>query len=490
MSLRAVAALVLMLAQPVAAQRVPAATELAGVRARLERLVSSDSTPSIVVAVSRGDSVLWEEGVGWADRERHLPASASVPYAIASVTKTLTATELLRLRDARRVALDRPANEYLGRERVSSPLWNAEQVTVERLATHTAGLPTHYLFCFTGTPNCEVSVRRAIARYAIAIRLPGERFDYSNLGYGVLGEIIGRVTGAGYAAAMQRDVFRPLGMTHSFIGPVSAGVTAAAPYSHAGAREDGYHSTTPAASDGFASADDLLRFGEFQLHEGRVHRTPLADSSVDWMQSHTVRVDAHTRYALGWWIEDDHLGVREVYAQGGTSVAAALLVLVPAERLVIVLLANTGLPLGDLADDVLAALDSTVARATPRADAAASTVPAAPGLTGEWMGAVHTYRGAVPFVLAVNDSGAITGRVGAGSMQPLRRVRYTDDGRVFARLDGALGVDEYRGRQYELAMELALHHDLLTGYVTAYQLPGAVEGVGLSYWVELRRVER
>jgi CubicO group peptidase (beta-lactamase class C family) len=462
------------------------------IRHRLDRLTTSDSTPSIAVAVARNGVIVWEEAFGWADKEGHQRASVHTSYNVASVTKTFTATELQILSRAHRLDLDRPANAYLAglpdSVRVSSPAWNAAQVTVHRLANHTSGLATHYLFCFTDTPNCRVSVPEAIARYAVAIRLPGERFDYSNLGYGTLGAVIEQVTGHPLGETMRSDLFVPLRLSDTFIGPAAGSRTGvAASYDGKGRRADGYRSTTPAASDGYASIHDLARFGLFQLHahlsdQERV----ITDSAIDWMQTETVRADEQYQYGFGWWVEPDHLGVREVYAAGGTNVASALLVLVPAEHLAVAITTNAPLLLTDIADDVIALyLPSFAARRAPSA-AQRPTRPV-PALVGSWAGWIATYRGRVPLTMRVDSLGTVRTSVGGAPEADLSNVRFSDDARVSGALAGALPVDELKGRKYHLVTELAVHGNRTTGYVTASLDPGAVEGMGLSYWVDLYR---
>jgi CubicO group peptidase (beta-lactamase class C family) len=411
------------------------------IRHRLDRLTTSDSTPSIAVAVARNGAIVWEEAFGWADKEHHQRASIHTPYNVASVTKTLTATELLILSRAHRLDLDRPANAYLAdlpdSVRVSSPAWNAAQVTVHRLANHTAGLATHYLFCFTDTPNCRASVSEAIARYAVAIRLPGERFDYSNLGYGTLGAVIERVTGHPLGEAMRSDVFVPLRLGDTFIGPAGTRPGVAVSYDWKGRRADGYRSTTPAASDGYASIHDLARFGLFQLHahlsdQERV----ITDSAIDWMQTGTVRADEHYQYGFGWWVEPDHLGLREVYAAGGTNVASALLVLVPAEHLAVAITTNAPLLLTDIADDVIALY--VPAFAARRAASTGSSTPSTPqrptrpdaALVGSWAGWIATYRGRVPLTMRVDSLGTVRTSVAGAPDADLSDVRFSDDARV------------------------------------------------------------
>jgi CubicO group peptidase (beta-lactamase class C family) len=88
-------------------------------------------------------------------------------------------------------------NDYLGSGRLSSPAWDPAAATVRRVATHTAGLATYDLGWSPDQGLCP-SVDEIIRRYGVLIWRPGEQFDDSNLGYGILGEVLnGAVTTSG-----------------------------------------------------------------------------------------------------------------------------------------------------------------------------------------------------------------------------------------------------------------------------------------------------
>jgi CubicO group peptidase (beta-lactamase class C family) len=491
------ACLLASIALPVRGRAQASPLDSSRVRERLERLIATDSTPSIVIGVARAGRVLWEQAFGWADKERRVRATTHTSYDVASVTKTFTATELMTLAAAGKLDIDKPANAYLHDlppdERIRSAAWNTDEVTVRRLANHTGGLATHAMLCFAETPNCDSSVSRAIARYAVAIRMPGERFDYSNLDYGVLGTIVERVTEQPLADAMAKGVFRPLGMAESFVGSASGRASVAVPYTSSGARAVGGRTTTPAASEGHASIDDLLRFGMFHLHRHVPgQRELLADSVIDWMQNTTVRADSHARYGFGWWLENDHYGVREVYAAGATSVASALLILIPAEQIVVAVAANTGLPLAEIGDDLVASIMPSFSRARAidasqrPADVASRPTRPLSSLLGSWAGQIATYGGSVPFALTIDSTGTARATVGS-TVGDVQDATYSADGRMFGNMRGTLPVDELRRRSYRLDTELAPHGNRLTGYVTAVVASSGPEGIALSYWVDLRK---
>src|SRR5947207_3814652 len=80
------------------------------IRARLvEQII-----PSLAVAVARDGEIIWEEGFGWADRENRVPATEHTMYSLASISKPITATGLMVLKEQGKIELDQPINDYLG----------------------------------------------------------------------------------------------------------------------------------------------------------------------------------------------------------------------------------------------------------------------------------------------------------------------------------------------------------------------------------------
>ena len=314
------------------------------VRKLIQEQMAAKSIPSMAVAVVRRGEIIWEEGFGFADRENHIPATEHTMYYLASVSKTFTATAIMILNERKRIDLDRPINDYIKPARLSSPLWNPAEATVRRVANHTAGLTTFGRNCFADQPNCHISPDETIQRYGVIFWRPGDHFDYSNLGYGILGEAVGRTSGKSYADFLRDEIFKPLGMTHASLGiRTDLKGYAATRYSSINGRRPPAQSATPGASGIYCSAHDLALFGLFHL---KAHLTKqkaiLSDSSIETMQNSTVNADENGRYGLGWWVTENLRGFRSLRGQGGTDDAWAALQLIPSEGIAVVILANTG----------------------------------------------------------------------------------------------------------------------------------------------------
>jgi CubicO group peptidase (beta-lactamase class C family) len=188
--------------------------DFTAVRTFIQQKMVEQGIPSIAVAVAQDGKILWEDGFGLADREKHIPATAHTAYYVASITKSITSTAVIVLSEHKQLKLDAPVNNYLGAAKVHSPMWDANSATVRQVATHTAGLTTYARKCVVGSDSCQVSTDEAIERYGILFWSSGDHFDYSNLGYGILDEVIAHVFGKTYGTFLQDEVFRPLGMTN------------------------------------------------------------------------------------------------------------------------------------------------------------------------------------------------------------------------------------------------------------------------------------
>lgn len=465
-------------------------------RQLIHQAMAKDSVPGLVIVVARGDSILWEEAFGWAVRESRVPATVNTPFYLASVSKIITATAVMVLHEQGRLDLDRPANDYLGTTRLWNPRWDADGATVRRILTHTSGLTTFDIGCSTAQPRCRIpSWEEIISRYGVLVWPPGDRFDYSNLGYYVLGELVAAASGRDFGAFLREEVFRPLGMTSSSLGvdPALRSKTAVQYHwvdgavSHIGTLASG-------ASTIHASAHDLARFGQFHMKARKSGlRAILTDAAIDTMQYSSVPAPRGQRYGLGWWIEEDRFGYRSLLAQGGTAASSAWMRLIPSEQIVVVVLANKGIGFpADVIDTVLSAMlprYATQVAARQSQQSGGATAPAATprtldsSLVGSWAGSVRTETVDLPLTFTVLAEGSVRGTIGSREVSGRAQMGPT----LFRiTLPGDLGTPDSSGGR-RIIFYLKPRNGALYGNIGAP--PPAESGFfgRVSYWVELRK---
>lgn len=148
-----------------------------------------------------------------------IPSTAR--YRIGSQTKAMTATVLLQLVQEGKVGLDDKLGDVLPEVAEKDLVERAGEITVRQLVRHTSGVPNFFAsgrfdpFDFT-TYHPPIDLVKA-ARGLPRTGEPGERFTYSNTNYVLLGLIIERVTGDTLPAELTRRIFKPLGMSRTYL---------------------------------------------------------------------------------------------------------------------------------------------------------------------------------------------------------------------------------------------------------------------------------
>jgi len=245
--------------------------------------------PGVAVGVVHaGEETIHTFGVTSIDNP--LPIQPDTLFQIGSITKTFTATALMRLVEQGKVDLEAPVRRYLPDFRLRDEEV-AQQVTVRHLVTHTAGWVGDD-FTDTG-PGDD-----ALARYVDnLVELPqltplGELWSYCNSGFAVAGRVIEVVCGQSYESAARELVLEPLGMGHSFFSAAEV-MTHRFVVGHTSPFEEvaepvvarPWPLARAANSMGglISCVPDLLRYARVQL--GRGPRDFLAPESVARMRS-------------------------------------------------------------------------------------------------------------------------------------------------------------------------------------------------------------
>jgi CubicO group peptidase (beta-lactamase class C family) len=172
--------------------------------------------PSVAAGLVRGGALVWSGAVGTLDgRCEGVASTVQTQYRLGSITKTFVAVEVLRMRDEGLLDLNDNLAQHIDGTGFG-------QVSLAQLLSHTSGLQAE-----TNGPWWERTAGRTWAELmagkpALKFR-PGAKFHYSNLGYAVLGELIGRVRGRPWADVVRQDLLEPLGMRRTAARPSDAG---------------------------------------------------------------------------------------------------------------------------------------------------------------------------------------------------------------------------------------------------------------------------
>lgn len=162
------------------------------------------------VLVAKGDRVLLDKGYGSANLEWNIPNAPGTKFRLGSVTKQFTAASVLLLEDRGKLKVSEPVSKYLSDLPAA---WN--KITIAQLLNHTSGIAN-----FTSQKeyqSIEPFAKKPAEIAALVRDLPlrfesGSKFEYSNTGYVLLGQLIEQVSGDSYATFLRKNIFEPLGM--------------------------------------------------------------------------------------------------------------------------------------------------------------------------------------------------------------------------------------------------------------------------------------
>lgn len=443
--------------------------------------MAKQNIPAITVSVIKDGQIVFEKGYGVADYEGGIKATPSTPFYTASVTKALTATALIILESQQKIDLDKPINDYLHSAKLRSPMWDVSASTVRRVANHTGGLTTYNRKCTVGDSDCQASTENAISRHGFVVWQPGDHFDYSNLGYGVLGTVISDVSGMSFEQFLNQDLFLPLGMKNCYLqtGPQlkSGSALNYEPDTHK--RTPIQISDTPGASSARCSSHDLALFGSSVMNSPLPGQRRILSNARLHELLFSEEASAGEKYSFGW-NQNQIDGYPGVFAQGGTYDSFALLQLLPEQDIAVAVIANTGTTLPfEIANRIVAQLLHIKPQVEPPAKHEEKPDVPQPLLSGQWLGVVSTWRDDVPLNLTITSPHQVRATVG-GTTGACEKAEVSSS-RINCVASGDLKTGELPAGASGIGLELYLSRGLLVGAATTQ---GAVQ---LPYSVILRR---
>ncbi|MCI3928576.1 serine hydrolase domain-containing protein [Streptomyces sp. AN091965] len=278
-----------------------------------------------------------------------VPVDEKTVFHLASVSKTFTATALMRLVAEGKVDLDAPVRRYVPELRLADE-GAAERITVLHLLNHTAGLDWNLIDDGRGDRSLAGLVAKLHELPLIAP--PGARASYSQAGYNVLGRIIEKVTDLPFEQAVASLVLEPVGLSDTVYGLAEVmvrkfavgynrdGDGALRPARPWGAFREGARGDNPGG--GLAStASDLLRWARFQLGDGE---GVLPAEALHRMRERTVDLRSSSLgdgFGICWFLHDLD-GVRGIGHGGSGNGQFAELLIVPERNFAVVALSNVG----------------------------------------------------------------------------------------------------------------------------------------------------
>lgn len=296
--------------------------------------------------VAENGKVIFKKGFGFANMEWNIQNQTDTKFRLGSISKQFTAFLIVKLAEDGKLKLDVPITTYLP----DYPKANGDKITIHNLLTHTSGIPN-----YTDAPNFFKDKSRTPYTPEEFVKTfnnlplqftPGEKFNYSNSGYFLLGYIIEKISGKSYEQFLQETILTPLKM-------VNTG------YDHSDIvlknRASGYEkkgktiqnaayidmSIPYAAGSLYSTVEDLYLWDQ-SLYTNKL----LSEKSMDLLFKPYITTGGNDFYGYGWSIEEGSNNtknkVKIIEHGGGINGFNTIISRIPADKNLVVLLNNTG----------------------------------------------------------------------------------------------------------------------------------------------------
>ncbi len=172
--------------------------------------------PGLSFGIVVDGSLVYAGNYGYTNIEKKIPVSSSSLFRIASMSKSFTAMAILKLRDEGKLQLDDPAQLYIPElKNLKYPTTDAPRISIRHLLTHGAGFPEDNPWGDRQLADTDKDLMEFITNQVTFSNPPGISYEYSNLGFALLGKIITVVSGKRYQDYIQDNIWQPLGMKTS-----------------------------------------------------------------------------------------------------------------------------------------------------------------------------------------------------------------------------------------------------------------------------------
>jgi len=330
------------------------------------------------IAVTENSQVTYSNGFGFRDFDKGTSATQKTTYCIGSVTKSFTALAALQLCESGLISLDDPIERYV--DFTARPM--GEPILVRHLLSHSSGFPSlgyaeATLGMATGTTDAWFPISSPSDLLVFmegaeewALSQPGRRHAYLNEGYILLGSIIEKVSGVGYAKYVKQNILEPLQMWRSTFDEedVEKDDDVATPYvtSRDGEKVATRYPYGQMIADGglMSNALDMARFATALLSGGELDgvRVASAETVRDMMEPKVRTTEepydgvGYSHYGYGLRVKTGFLGHSLVHHSGSVFGSSGYIGIIPDEGVGVVVLANGGYFLEDIGEYVLALL--------------------------------------------------------------------------------------------------------------------------------------
>jgi CubicO group peptidase (beta-lactamase class C family) len=322
----------------------------------LQNMIRRQNLPGLAIGVVEDNHIAYASGFGVLNVTRpDDPMTTRSLFHMCSITKPFVATSIMQLVEAGRIDLDRPVVSYLPYFRMADERFRT--ISVRQMVTHTSGMPDVKDYEW-GKPQYDPGALERYVRSLADLKLefaPGERYQYSNMAFEILGDVIAKVSGESFEEYVQHHILTPLGMKDSTLLVRQADPKLLA-WGHeldsAGrafpSKVYPYNRIHSPSSDLHSNVLDMTRWAIANINRGELDGARILKAStydVMWQPVGNFQLPpgspatSHASIAVSWRV-GDYRGHQLVWHNGSDTGFRTGLAMLPEKRIAVVWMSN------------------------------------------------------------------------------------------------------------------------------------------------------
>lgn len=300
------------------------------------------------VLIAEKGNIIYEKSFGYANFSKNIPNNSSSRFTLSSISKVLTSTAILQLKDKGKLKLDDQVIKYF-------PDFPYSDVTIRHLLSHTSGLPDYQLYEDEINKNPDKvftnkDIMPSLKSWGKALEFkPGEKWEYSNTNFCLLALLVEKLSGLKFQKYLKKYIFSPLNMTDTYFQPDSTNIedkNRVINYDFPWIFSDEMQNVDSLSkyrwrlynASGFigqgniiTTAEDLFRFDK-ALYSGKILKLSTLDEAytpakLNSGEKSNVNIGlGKASYGLGWFIFEDTSAGKIVWHTGGQPGAVSIFI--------------------------------------------------------------------------------------------------------------------------------------------------------------------
>lgn len=311
---------------------------------KITKIMKKKKIPGASIALIDGNTIVWQQGFGFADEENEIKATPETLFKIGSVSKLFTGSAVMQLQEQGKLDLDDPVKKYITNLNMKSRFNQDKPFTVRQVLTHHAGIPSDIMKgFFSYKPESYETIVNYLNEEYVCYP-PDYIHSYSNPGFTLMGVLVERVSGEKYPEYMRNQIFKPLGMENTCFWAIDKDVeTMSKTYDRKGKDFNAPKLRDVPAGSIWSNVAELSGFLKEMIPSNNQNNILKQETKKEIfeVQNKTILFDVGDPIGIVWEINEE-TKAGTIYNHGGATMAhRAMVAVAPETSLGVAILTNT-----------------------------------------------------------------------------------------------------------------------------------------------------